>query len=182
VQGDALLLCVAGDHVGLARELGFEFLASREQLAPVVVEAGVLGVRERAEFVAVAVAWDDRQFRLGGAKRHLLAAPVDASGENPVLELVLAGREVGSHDARFACLPKPVEELAVVALGRLLGLAQHVALSRREEIAIALDDGRLLGGFLLPHAHGTTLFGALEEIAREALFVLRRRADGRNAH
>ena len=182
VQRDPLLLRVPRDRVGLARELGLERLAGREQLAAVVVEARADGVRERAELVAVAVAGQHRELRLRGAQRQLLAAPVDARGEDPVLELVLPRRELGGDDPRLAGLAQPVEPLALVAARRLLRLAQHVELRGREEVAVALDDRGLLGDLLLADAHRAPLFGALEEVAREALLVLGRRADGGDAH
>ena len=49
----------------------------------------------------------------------------------------------------------------------------------REEVAVALDDRRLLRGLLLAHAHGAALLGALEEVARQALLVLDRRSHPR---
>ena len=182
VQRDPLLFCVPGDRVGLARELGLERLAGGEQLAAVVVEAGALRVRERAELVAVAVDREHCQLRLGGPQRQLLPAPADPRGQEPVLELVLSRRELGGEDARLARLAEPIEQLALVRAAGLLRFAQQLELGDREEIAVPLDDHRLLGRLLLADADGTSLLGALEEVAREPLLVLGRSADGRNAH
>ena len=65
----------------------------------------------------------------------------------------------------LARLAQPVEQLALVAVGRLLGLAQRVELLAREEVGVAADDLRLLRDLLLADAHRAPLLGALEEVA-----------------
>ena len=181
-QRDPLLFAVPRDGIGLARELGLECLAGREELAPVVVETRADSVRERAELVAVAVTGQHGELRLRIPQRHLLAAPVDPRGQDPVLELVLPCRELGGDDPGLAGLSQPVEQLALVAARRLLGGSEHVDLRGREEVAEALDDRGLLGDLLLAHPHGAPLFGALEEVARKALFVVGRGSDRGDAH
>ena len=182
LQRDPLLLGVARDRVRLARELGLELLTGREQLTPVVVEAGADSVRERAELVAVAVAGQDCELRLRIPQRHLLAAPVDSRGQDPVLELVLPCRELGGDDPGLTGLSQPVEQLALVPARRLLGGPEHVDLGGREEVAEALDNRRLLGDLLLADTDRSPLFGALEQVARKALFIVGRRSDGGDAH
>ena len=108
--------------------------------------------------------------------------PDDAGSQDPVLELVLSCRKLGRDDPGLAGLSQPVEQLPLVAARGLLGRPQHVDLRGREEVAEALDDGRLLGDLLLADPHGATLFGALEQIARQALFVVGRRSDSGDAH
>ena len=117
------------------------------------------------------------QLRLRVAERHLLALERDALGEHAVLELVLALDERGRDEPALAGLAQPVEQLALVALGAVLGLAQRLELLDAEEVGVALDDLRLLGGLLLAHAHRAAFLGALEEIPREAALELGGGAD-----
>ena len=63
-----------------------------------------------------------------------------------------------------------------------LRLPQRLDLRAREEIAIAGDDRGLLGDFLLPHANGARLLGALEVVLLEARLVLGGVADGGCRH
>src|ERR671910_1672006 len=181
-QRDPLFLGVARNRVELAGELGFERLPGAEQLPSVLVEAGALGVGERAELVAVAVGGQHGEPRLRRPQRQLLSLPVDARRENPVLQLVLARGQLARDDPGLAGLAQPVQQLSLVVVGDLLGLPERVELAGREEVAVALDDRGLLRGLLLAHAHGAALLGALEQVAREALLVLDRRADPRDAH
>ena len=167
---------------GSPRELRLERLARGEQVAAVVVEAGADGVRERAELVPVAVHRQHGEPRLRRPQRQLLAAPVDPGGQDPVLQLVLARGQLARDDPGLAGLAEPVEALALVAVRGLLGLAQDVELPVREEVAVALDDRRLLGDLLLADADGAPLLRALEEVARQALLVLDRRPHPRHAH
>jgi hypothetical protein len=173
LERDPLLLGVARDRVGLAGQLRLQRLARREQLPPVVVEARVRRVRERAELVAIGVAGEDGEPRLRRSQRQLLAAPIDARRQDPVLELVLARGQLPGDQPGLARLAQAIQELALLGLGACLGVAQHVELRRREEVAVALDDRGLLGGLLLPHPNRAALLGALEQVAREALLVLR---------
>ena len=110
--------------------------------------------------------------RLRVAQRHLLALEGDALGEHAVLELVLALDERGRDEPALARLAQPVEQLALVALGAVLGLAQRLELLDAEEVGVALDDLGLLGDLLLAHAHRAALLGALEQIPREAALEL----------
>ncbi len=71
-------------------------------------------------------------------------------------------------------------ELAVGGAG--LGLTQAVELRRREQVAVALDDGGLLGGLLLAHANGAALLRALVQIAGESFLELGRRQDLSDTH
>ena len=93
-ERDALLLLVAGDRVAARPESSASSASpAREQLEPLVVEAGARRERERAELVAVAVAGQHGEPRLRRAQRQLLAlAKVIARGEDRVLQRVLAAR------------------------------------------------------------------------------------------
>ena len=98
--------------------------------AAVVVEGRVRRVVELAQVVAIAIAGQDGELGLGRAKRQLLPTPVEADGEQPVLELVLLHGQLGRDDARLACLPQPVEVLVLVGGCARLGVAQPVELCR----------------------------------------------------
>ena len=135
-----------------------------------------------AELVALAVIGQHRQLRLGGPQRQLLSLPLHARGENPVLELVFARGEVGGDDPLLARLAQPVQELAVVAGRGLFRVTQDVELAGREEVAVPLDDRRLLRDLLLPDADRAPLLGPLEEVARETLLVLGGTAGRGGAH
>jgi len=131
-ERDALLLLVPRDRVGLARELGLELLGRAQQVQPVRVElGGALGV-ELAELLALLVRLEDREPRLCRPQRQLLAPVGDPRGEDRVLERVVALRELGEEEPGLAGLAQPVEALALVAVGALLGLAQHVELVAAE--------------------------------------------------
>ena len=121
-----------------------------------------------------AYAGEHGHLRLRVPQRHLLALERDALGEHAVLELVLALDERGRDEPALARLAQPVEQLALVALGAVLGLAQRLELLDAEEVGVALDDLGLLGDVLLAHAHRAALLGALEEIPREAALELGR--------
>ena len=153
-----------------------------QQLATHLVEAGGCVGLEVAELFAVAVLGQDRELRLRGPERHLLALERDSLGENGVLELVLPLGELAVREAGLARLSEPVEALALVAVGLLLGRAQRVELLAGEEIRVAGDDRRLLGDLLLADAHGPNLLRALEDVGAEAVLVLRRAANRGDAH
>ena len=183
VQRDALLLRVPRDRVGLAGQLGLERLAGCEQLAPVVVErARSPSFASVAELVAVAVAGSTASFAC--AVRSGSSSPCQATRAARIRFSSSSSRAASSAAMRprLARLAQPVEELALVAVRGLLGLAEHVELAGREEIAVALDDRRLLGDLLLADANGAPLLGALEQVAREALLVLGGGAGGGDAH
>ena len=115
-------------------------------------------------------------------KRHLLAAKRDARGEDPVLELVVALDELVRDQAALAGLPQAVEPLALVARRAGLGLAQRVELAPAEEVVVARDDRRLLGGLLLPHPHRARLLGALEHVLAEPVLELDGAANDCDGH
>src|SRR5262249_9307307 len=173
VQGDALLLLVALDRVGDARELGRELLAGCDQLEPVGVEARARVGLELAELLAIGIGRQHRELRLRVPKRHLLAAERDPLCEQPVLELVLLLDERGRDEPALARLAEPVEQLALLARSPFLRLTQRLELLPAEEVGVAPHDLRLLGRLLLADADRAPLLGALVEIAREALLELR---------
>ena len=175
MQRDPLLLVRSFDRVGQTGELRLQRVAGREQPAPILVEARVLGVVERPELVAVAVVGEHGEPGLRGSERKLLAPPFDSRREDRVLELVLSARELGRDDSRLAGLAQPVEQLAPARVLSGFRFAESLQLSRREEVAVALDDRSLLGGLLLPHPDRPRLLGTLEEVAREALLEVGRR-------
>src|SRR5919204_5044343 len=180
-ERDPLLLLAPRDRVGLAGELGLELLGRAQELEPRVVEGrGGVGV-QLAELVPVGVAGEDREARLGRAKRQLLAPEGDARGEDRVLERVVALGELRHEHAGLAGLAKPVEPLALLALGVVLRRAERLELSTAKEVGVARDDRRLLRDLLLAHAHGPPLLGALEEVALELGLVLGRASDGGRA-
>ena len=123
-----------------------------------------------AQLVALAVGVEHRQPRLRGPERHLLVLPFDARRQDLVLQRVLALGQLGADDAALAGLAQSVEALELVRRGAVsvrcaLGLGQSLELRTREEIAVAGDDRRLLGGLLLPHPDGARLLEALVEEA-----------------
>ena len=69
------------DGVRLARELGVEIRARREQSEPSLVEAGRHLRLECTELLTVRVCRQYRKLRLGRAERDLLAAPVHPRGQ-----------------------------------------------------------------------------------------------------
>ena len=115
-QRDPLLLLVARDGIRLAGEDGGELLAGGDQLEPLVVEGGGRLGLEDAELLAVGVGRQHRELRLRRPERERLAVEVDPGGEDPVLERVLARRELGGDDAGLAGLAQAVEALALVAV------------------------------------------------------------------
>jgi hypothetical protein len=171
-ERDLLLLLAPRDRIRLAGELGLELLARAQELEPRVVEGRGRVRVQISELVPVAVLGQDREPRLSRAERQLLAAEGDAGGEDRVLERVVALRQLGDEQTGLTRLAQPVEPLALVALGLLLGRPQGVELVAAEEVGVAGDDRRLLGDLLLPHAHGPPLLRALEEVALELGLVL----------
>src|SRR5262249_54105487 len=178
-QRDLLLLLVPLDALRNAAEVRLERLRLRDQLEPVGVERrGHVGL-QRAELLPFPVVGNDCELRLRGSQWNLFALPRDARGEDAILELVVLLRELGREQPSLARLAQAVEPLELVVVGRLLlALAQRGQLRSREEILVARDDRRLLGGLLLPHAHGTSLLGALVEVLLQTLLVLGRATDG----
>ena len=134
-QRDALLLLVALDRVGDARELGGELLAGAQQLEPVGLNAALASAWISPELLAVGVLRQHGQLRLRVPQRHLLALERDALGQHAVLELVLALDERRRDEPALARLAQAVEQLALVALGALLGLAQRLELLEAEQSA-----------------------------------------------
>ena len=108
------------------------------------------------------------------AVRSGISSPAERHprGEHPVLELVVALDELVRDQAALAGLAQPVEPLALVARRAGLGLAQRLELPAAEEIGVARDDLRLLGGLLLPDPHRARLLGALEHVLAEAVLEL----------
>jgi hypothetical protein len=181
-ERDALLVLAAGDGVVDARKIGGEVLLRAEQVAPVVVEARGRVAVQAPELLSVGVVAEHREVRLRGAERQLVAAEVDACGEDRVLELVLALGELRGHDARLALLPQAVDAFPLFARSVFLRSAQRVELVAAEEIRVTGDDGGLLGHLFLAHAHGAALLGALEEITAQTIFVLGGAADDGDTH
>ena len=159
-----LLVLVAGDGIDDARDVRFEPVAGDEQRAPFLVE----GRRDREhrvpERVAARVLGLEREPGLGRPQRQLLPVPGDARGEQGVLERVLLLGELARHDALLARQAQSGDRLARLVRGRRLRLTQRLQLLAREEIRVARDDRRLLGGLLLPHAHRARLLGALDPV------------------
>ena len=122
-----------------------------------------------AERVAVGVGGLDGEPRLGRAERKLVAAPGDAGGEERVLERILALGELAVDDALLAGEAQAGDLLAVVARRRRFGPGERLELLAGEEVRVARDDRRLLGGLLLPHADRPRLLGALLEVRVEPL-------------
>ena len=181
-QGDSLLLLVALDRVGDAREVRREPVFVPQQLAPQLVEGGGCVSLEVAELFAVAVLGEHRELRLRRPERHLLALERQSLGENRVLELVLPLGELTVRQARLAFLSQTVEPLVLVTVGLLLCRAERVELLAAEEVRVAGDDLRPLGDFLLPDAHGPNLLRTLEDVGAESVLVLRRAANRGHAH
>ena len=132
--------------------------ARRSSSRSLVERGGGVGLQP-AQLLALAVVGEHRELRLGGAKRQLLALERHRGRQHRVLERVgLALGELGRDDPAFARLAQAVQALALVAVGRVrFGLAQRVELVAREEVGVARDDLRLLGGLLLAHADGARL-------------------------
>src|SRR4051794_30198883 len=181
-QRDRLLLLVPLDRVGDAGVVRGELLAGAHQLQPVGVERRARVRLDAAELVALVVRREHREQRLSVPERHLLALERNALGEEAVLELVFALRELRRDEAGLAGLAEPVQQLALVARDAVLRLAQGIELLAAEEVRVAADDLRLLGSLLLADAHGTPLLGALEEILLETLLEVRRAEDRSRAH
>jgi hypothetical protein len=181
-QRDALLLLVPLNRVGDPRQLGSQVFVCRQQLEPVVVEARGRVAVEDAELLASVVLGEDCQHRLGGAQRHFLTAERHAGGEDCVLELVAALRELSGRDAGLTCLAQAVDPLALLAVDLRLGRAERFELLAREEIGVARHDRRLLGDLLLADAHGASLLRTLEQVVAKAFLVFGRGADCGNAH
>ena len=120
--------------------------------------------------------------RLCVAERHLLAPEGDALGEHAVLQLVLALDERGRDETALARLAQPVQQLALVALGAVLGLAQRLELLDAEEVGVALDDLGLLGDLLLAHAHRAASSERSKRYRARRLSNSVGRADGSDAH
>ena len=181
-QRDLLLLFDPRDRVGLARELGLELFRGGDQLESVVVEVGGTERLQLAELLAFPVVGEHRELRLRGAERQLLALPRHARAEQRVLERVLSLGELGGDDPGLAGLAQAVEALALVARRARFLLAQRLDLLAGEEVRVARDDRRLLGGLLLPHPHRAALLGALVEVALELGLVLCGGSDLGDAH
>ena len=166
---DALLGLVARDGVGDARDVGLELVPRGEERAALVVEGGRHLEHGGAERVAVGIGGLDGQTRLGRAERKLVVAPGDAGGEERVLERILALGELAVDDAFLAGEAQAGDLLAVVAARRRFGPGERLELLAGEEVRVARDDRRLLGGLLLPHADRPRLLGALLEVRVEPL-------------
>ncbi len=115
---------------GCPERRGVQLLVRGEQVAALVVEAR--GDRELAlaEDVAIGVSRRRREQRLRRPQRHLLAVPLDARREQGVLERVVPLRELRRHDPALAGLAQPVQPLAGVSLGPLLGGSERLELRR----------------------------------------------------
>src|SRR2546423_1595176 len=113
----------------------------------------------------------------GDSRRTYLALEPHACGQLGVLELVVALRELGGHEAALTCLAQPVEPLSPLAVAPVLLLAQRVELLAAEEVGVARDDRRLLRDLLLPHANGAPFLGALVQVPLELFLELRGAAD-----
>src|SRR6266511_563086 len=137
-------------------------VSGAEQVQPVAVEPGGHVGLQRPELLALAIVRDHRQPCLGGAKRQLFVLERDPGSEQRILELVGLLGKLRGHDPALTGLAQAVEPLALVRIGRLLGLSKRIELRAGEEIRKTCDDLRLLGGLLLPHADRPRLLGALE--------------------
>ena len=97
----------------------------------------------------------------------MFASEVDAAGEDRVLELVGALRELGCDDPALARLAKAERALRVAVLATLDGSRERSMLGAAEEIGEPGDDRRLLARLLLADPNGSGLLGALVEVAGE---------------
>src|SRR5438105_4851025 len=181
-ERDPFLLRVTLDRVADLRVVGGQLFAGTDERERVVVEARHRLGLDLSERLAVAVVGQHGEPRLRISQRHLLALEGDALGEDAVLELVLALRELGRDETPLAGLAQAVQQLTVVARGGVLRLAQRIELVAAEEVLVAADDLRLLRDLLLADANGPRLFGALEQVRLKALFELRRRPNSDYAH
>ena len=77
--------------------------------------------------------------------------------------------DLSLDDPLLARDPQASDRLPLDALRGVLRLAQHVELLAREEVGVACDDRRLLGGLLLPHPDRASLLRALLEEEVEPL-------------
>ena len=164
-QRDLLLLLVARDRIGLAAQVRLELLVRADQVEPLLVEVRGAPPIELSELLAVLVLGDDREL-----EPH-------ACGQLGVLELVVALRELGGHEAALTCLAQPVEPFSPLAVAPVLLLAQRLELLATEEVGVARDDRGLLRDLLLPHANGAPFLGALVQVPLELFLELRRAAD-----
>ena len=174
-EPNPLLVLVARDGIGDARDVGLELVPVAEERAPLVVEPGRDGERRAAERVAAAVVGLDREAGLGRAERQLLPVPRHPRPEQRVLELVLPLRELARDDALLTGQAEPGDRLTVVAGRVRLCLLQRLQLLPGEEIRVARDDRRLLRRLLLPHADRPRL---LRPVLEEGVEPLLERVDG----
>ena len=176
-QRDLLLLLVARDRIGLAAQVRLELLVRADQVESLLVEVRGAPPVELSELVAILVLGDDRELCERRAQRKLLVLELHACGQLRVLELVVALRELGGHEAALTCLAQPVEPLSPLAVAPVLLLAQRLELLATEEVGVARDDRGLLRDLLLPHANGAPFLGALVQVPLELFLELRGAAD-----
>jgi hypothetical protein len=137
----ARLRLVAGDRVVDPRHRGLELVARREQRPPLVVEAGRHLEDAGAERVPAAVVRLGGEARLRRPQRELVAVPGDASGEQRVLELVLALGELAVDEAFLALEAETGDRLAPGAARSLLGGSELLELLGRERALERLGHG-----------------------------------------
>ena len=111
-ERDALLVLVARNGIGDARDVGLELVASGEQRAPLVVERRGDVEHRLTERVAACVLGLDREPSLRRPERQLVAVPRHPGGEQRVLERVLPRGELAVDDAVLAREPQPGDRLA----------------------------------------------------------------------
>ncbi len=178
-QRHLLVRLVTGDRVFDPRDGCLELVPCREERAAFVVEAGRDLDDRGAEGVAAAVVLLGGEPRLRAAERQGVAVPGHARGEKGVLQLVLALGELAVDEPLLTLEPEPGHGLALGVARFVLRLPERVELPAGEQILVARDDGRLLGGLLLPHAHRPRLLGALDPVLLEPALEV---ADGERAH
>ena len=99
-----------------------------------------------------------------------------------VLERIVALDEGIGDESALAHLAQPVALLLLVARRRGLRFAKRLELVAAEEVAVAADDLRLVGGLLLADPDGTCLLGALVQVLREAILELGGAANDGDCH
>ena len=178
------LLVLATEHGVLdSGEFGAYHLGRTADVEPLLVHRRRRVGVDLAQLLPVRVLVEDREFRVGVAQRHALAAEVDANGQQLVLDLVLHVDEVACEQAPFTALAQAVEALPLRLLGRRdLGRPEHFQLLPREEMRVLRDDCGRFGALLLAHADGAALFGALERVSAEGPLVVVRSGNRARCH
>ncbi len=136
-QRDLFLRLASRDGVRLAREVRLETLAGDEEFTALLVEARVELLRQLSELFALREVGENRELRVRGAQRQLLAVQGEPRLQQRVLEGVLVLGGCGLDEALLAGHAQAVQPLTLVAFGQLLCLAERLELRAGEQIRVA---------------------------------------------